>query len=623
MTDSDSDSGAAGRNGDRAREAAQEAGELLGARLRGLLRETGASQQELAASVGVAKGTLTKYFNGNLPLPPALLEPILTFVTHRGAEVTQQDTADLTALCWQAQRSIERLRDVIDVYKEMLGACQEQLRQGQDDLTRTGLELTRVQQELAQTAGRHARGQVEQAQTERHLHQAVDRLDRLMDAYELLKEQAAAARRATQADAQGWQARQADLLERLARAEEGLAEALRTVRTAQQALADERRAGSREQEAAEKARRQAKDSQAQAVSARQAAERAEVRHRSERDGARRRMKAVENRYAVAVQTITRLQSELDSTRVQLADALARLVQAEGRLARFDDERAVVDAALEAVDAARHDQGVKAENSLQTVADRGGEPQAGPHPPDLFAGFWDAPAGAAPSVTGTTPPSAGGDAQGRSPSERTADEKLPGGDDANDAPARQPERTGLTTPPARVADDATAGARPAGGPVRRWRALLAALAAIAVVVAGSVMLKSCDLLEVQGPVAFSSGSKPVKEEGATGAYGGGSVSYIWKLAGTRPVAAHFALTHRGNSDLPGNFTVRPVNGCHPRLDWSMTAGKDDIEVASGSFTDAGTFGINGQVDDADTLDLAITPQPGNRCKVALSWNIVTW
>ncbi|WP_326844581.1 hypothetical protein OHB33_41280 (plasmid) [Streptomyces sp. NBC_01558] len=56
---------------------------------------------------------------------------------------------------------------------------------------------------------------------------------------------------------------------------------------------------------------------------------------------------------------------------------------------------------------------------------------------------------------------------------------------------------------------------------------------------------------------------------------------------------------------------------------MTAGEDDIEVASGSFTDAGTFGINGQVDDADTLDLAITPQPGNRCKVALSWNIVTW
>ncbi len=160
-------------------------------------------------------------------------------------------------------------------------------------------------------------------------------------------------------------------------------------------------------------------------------------------------------------------------------------------------------------------------------------------------------------------------------------------------------------------------------MHRWRALIAALAAIAAVVEGSVMLKSCDLLGTQGPVAFSSGSKPVKEEGAMGAYGGGSVSYTWKLAGTPPVTAHFALTHRGNSDLPGNFTVRPVNGCHPRLEWSMTAGEDDVEVASGSFTDAGTFGINGQVDDADTLDLVIRPQPGNRCKVSLSWNIVTW
>ncbi|MFG3172288.1 hypothetical protein [Streptomyces sp. NPDC048200] len=75
-------------------------------------------------------------------------------------------------------------------------------------------------------------------------------------------------------------------------------------------------------------------------------------------------------------TVDRLQAsgphaELDSTRAQLADALTRLVQAEGRLARFDDERAVVDAALEAVDAARHEQEVKTENSLQTVAERGG------------------------------------------------------------------------------------------------------------------------------------------------------------------------------------------------------------------------------------------------------------
>ncbi|WP_331751502.1 hypothetical protein OID55_42150 (plasmid) [Streptomyces sp. NBC_00715] len=620
MTDSGSDSGA-GSAGERARKAAaQEAGELLGARLRGLLQQTGVSQQKLATSVGVTKGTLTKYFNGNLPLPPALLQPILESVTGHGVKIAEQDAADLTALCWQAQRSIERLRDVVDVYKEMLGACQEQVRQGQEDLTRSGRELRRAQQELAHTAGRHARGQAEQAQTERQLHQAADRLDRLMDAYEQLKDQADAARRSTQRDSQAWQLRQAELLERLAQAEEGLAEALRTVRTAQQALAGERRAGRSERDAAEQARRQAKDSHAQAVGALQAAERTEARHRGEQDAARRKLQTVADRYAVAVETITRLQVELDGTRARLDDALARLAQAEGRLARFEDERAVENAAMEAVEAARRKQEAEVEDRLQPVVGRVGQEPKAFHPLDPF--------GAGPSDTASTAagpaPLPAGDTHAGIPSEPSPGGVLPDADDVlNGRSQRQPEGTGPIAPPHRAADVATAGGSMAGGMVRRWRALSVALAGIAVVVAGSFMLKSCDLLGTQGPVAFSSGSKPVKQNGPTGAYGSGSVSYTWQVRDTRPVAAHFRLTHRGNSDLPGNFTVRPDKGCHPRLEWSMTAGDDDIEVASGSISDAGTFGINGQVDDADTLDLAITPHPDNRCSTAVSWNIVTW
>ncbi|MFJ4889997.1 hypothetical protein ACIP5U_08580 [Streptomyces sp. NPDC088788] len=76
----------------------------------------------------------------------------------------------------------------------------------------------------------------------------------------------------------------------------------------------------RHRDVAERARRQAEDSHGHAVSPRHAAERAEMRHRSEHDGAHRRLEAVEDRYAVAVETITRLQTELDSTRSRLDEA---------------------------------------------------------------------------------------------------------------------------------------------------------------------------------------------------------------------------------------------------------------------------------------------------------------
>ncbi|MGY4966795.1 helix-turn-helix domain-containing protein [Streptomyces sp. 900105245] len=109
------------------KQAAAQAATELARRLRALHTATGQKQSVLAEHLKVDDSTANRYLKGGLVPRPRQLRGMLTFFREHAVSVTAQEEEELTSLCRDAQRTVERLREVIDDYKEELRGCREQV----------------------------------------------------------------------------------------------------------------------------------------------------------------------------------------------------------------------------------------------------------------------------------------------------------------------------------------------------------------------------------------------------------------------------------------------------------------------------------------------------------------
>ncbi|MGW6488183.1 hypothetical protein [Streptomyces sp. NPDC055056] len=214
-------------------------------------------------------------------------------------------------------------------------------------LTHAGLRLLTAhralalsQKELESTARSVELVRAGEQQAREHLEAAVDRLDRLKDAYEHLREEALAVQQNATKDHAQWQERQADLLERLSLAEEALARTVQDTQDARQELQDERRISEAARRTAHTAQESAGQSRTEAAAARQEAAASEARRLTEAAAAQRTIQDAESDHAQALNAITQLEEELGQARTELKTARRRLVRADAELLRTTRERAV-------------------------------------------------------------------------------------------------------------------------------------------------------------------------------------------------------------------------------------------------------------------------------------------
>ncbi|MFE1925982.1 helix-turn-helix domain-containing protein [Streptomyces asoensis] len=120
---------------------AEEAAVGLARRLLDLHTATGQKQRALAEHLKVGIPTVSRYLSGSLVPRPRQLRGMLVFFRARKVNVTAQEEEELTSLCRDAQRTVERLREVIDAYKEDLRSCREQVQELQAEDLQAGIAL--------------------------------------------------------------------------------------------------------------------------------------------------------------------------------------------------------------------------------------------------------------------------------------------------------------------------------------------------------------------------------------------------------------------------------------------------------------------------------------------------
>ncbi|MFC8201679.1 hypothetical protein ACFUTV_40820 [Streptomyces sp. NPDC057298] len=307
-------------------------------------RPVGAAGADRLQSVQSGRGvtSVQRMVSGQLVPTRDVVLHLLQLLADRGL-APGGDVEELWQLYRPALRSrrpdVAEAYDIIDERDAALGEAaglRQQVRALEADqrrallsATRAGLRLLGVHRALATTqkevsaaTGSRDLARAQEHEARAHLEAAVDRLDRLRDAYEQMCEQAEAVAQEAVSDRAQWHEHQALLLERLARAEEALAQAIQNTEDAREELADERRT-------ARMVQKQTATSRADATVARQ-----------EAAVAQRALSEAENHHTEAVNRLTRLETELHQIQAELRQAEQRLLRADGELVQAKREQAV-------------------------------------------------------------------------------------------------------------------------------------------------------------------------------------------------------------------------------------------------------------------------------------------
>ncbi|MFD5661839.1 coiled-coil domain-containing protein [Streptomyces hirsutus] len=316
-------------------------------------QKAGAAGADRLQSVHSGRGatSVQRMVSGRLVPTRDVVLDLLQLLQDRGCRPDAEALEEL----WQLHRPALRSRrpDVAEAYdiiderdaaqteaaglRRQVDVLEAEQRRALLDLTRTGLQLLGThralaasQKELHDAIDSVASARAKEQQARLHLEAAVDRLDRLKDAYEQMREQAATVQQEAVADRAQWQKRQAALLERLSEAGKALAQAVQNAQDARQELADERRAGEAARRTAQQGQ-QADLRQADAMTTSQEAASGKDRRQEETAAAHRSLHDAELRHAQAMNVIARLETELRQARTRLQHAQQRLIRADAPL----------------------------------------------------------------------------------------------------------------------------------------------------------------------------------------------------------------------------------------------------------------------------------------------------